>query len=51
MKLSLVFLMILFLALGAVACSGSPTAQKEIKSSVNGSSALSRVALEVSTIF
>ncbi len=64
MKLSLVFLIILFLTVGALACSGSPDAQKEgkgnvdaptaqmeIKSSVDGSSALSRVVLEVPTIW
>ncbi len=51
MKLSLVFLMILFLTLGGIACSSSPDTQKEIKSSADGSSTLGRVALEVPTIF
>ena len=62
-KLSLVFLTILLLTVGAIACSGSPTAQKEDKSSIDapavqkedkssadGSFALSRVVLEVPTI-
>jgi len=51
MKLSLTFLMILFLTLVATACSSSPDAQKEGKSSVEASSALSRVVLEVPTIW
>ncbi len=42
MKLSLVFLIILFLTLGTVACSGSPAAQKEAEDSVDASSALSQ---------
>ncbi len=50
MKLSLVFLIILFLTLGTVACSGSPAAQKEAEDSADASSALSEVVLEVPTI-
>ncbi len=51
MKLNLTFLIILLLTVGAIACTGSPTALKESENSVNGSSTLSRVALEVPTIF
>ncbi len=51
MKLSLTLLMILLLTLGTVACSGSPAAQKEAKDSVDASFALSRVVLEVPTIW
>ncbi len=50
MKLSLVFLMILFLTLGATACTSLPTAEKESKSNIEDNSTLSKVALEVSTI-
>ncbi len=49
-KLSLVFLVMPFLILVATACSGSPDAQKESRSSIEGNSILSKVALEVSTI-
>jgi len=50
MKLSLVFFIILWLTLGTVACSGSPGVQKETEDSVDASSALSQVVLEVPTI-
>ena len=51
MKLSLVFLIIFFLTLGTVACTGSITAEKEGKSSIDASSSLSQVVLEVPTIW
>ncbi len=51
MKLRLGLLMILFLMLGATACSGSPDAQMESGSSIEGNSTLSEVALEVPTVF
>lgn len=50
MKQILALLIVLLLTLGAIACSGSPTAQKEIESSIESDSTLSKVALEVSTI-
>ena len=51
MKLSLAFLIILFLTLGTVACSSFPSAQKEAEDSIDASSDLSQVALEVPTIW
>lgn len=51
MKLSLTFLMIVFLILGTVACTGSITAEKGAKDSTDPSSALSQVVLEVPTIW
>lgn len=51
MKVSLALLVILSLALGAMACAGSPDAQNnESESGIDSNSTLSRVALEVPTI-
>lgn len=50
MKLSLALLMIIFLSLAAIACSGSPDTQEHNQTSLDNDSALSKVALEVPTI-
>ncbi len=50
MKPSLALLMIVFLSLAAIACSGSPNTQEQNQSSMDNDSALSKVALEVPTI-
>ncbi len=50
MKSMFTLLTIAFLSLTLTACSSSSTAQQESGSSIEGNSALSKVALEVSTI-
>ncbi len=50
-KSRLVLLIIVLLSLATIACSGSPTAQKVSESSIEGNSTLSKVALEVPTIW
>ncbi len=51
MKLRLGLLMILFLTLGVMACSDSSDTQNESKSSVESNAALSKVALEIPSIW
>lgn len=51
MKPSLTILMIFLLTTVAVACTGSPVAEKESKDRADASSTLSQVVLEVPTIW